>query len=156
MRRRFALAKDRVMHIKIVLQGKIRRPWTVSWIEEYQKRLSNQTPLEIIEWGSPSKSKEEKFFASIKPGDRLIALDEGGKEFDSKSLAACIGEMIPQCRNLYLFVGEAFGHSQTVLDNVKERWSLSGLTMSYEIALIVLVEQLYRGMTIRTGHPYHK
>lgn len=145
------------MNIQIILQGKIRHKWTASWIEEYQKRLSRQTPLEIVEWGGRSTAKEEKFFDSVKPGDRLIALDEGGKRFNnSLELSKYIEELIPFCKKLYLFVGEAEGHSELVLSKVSERWSLSGLTMSYEIALIVLTEQLYRCMTIRTGHPYHK
>ncbi|MDR2869385.1 MAG: 23S rRNA (pseudouridine(1915)-N(3))-methyltransferase RlmH [Deferribacteraceae bacterium] len=138
------------------MQGKIRRNWTALWIAEYQKRLSNQTPLEVIEWGSRAAAREEKFFSKLQPGDRLVALDEGGRTFDSAGLAEYIGSMIPNHRNLYLFVGEAYGHSEVVLRNVSETWSLSGLTMSYEVALVVLAEQLYRSMTIRTGHPYHK
>jgi 23S rRNA (pseudouridine1915-N3)-methyltransferase len=144
------------MRINIVLQGKVRHKWTISWIEEYQKRLSAQTPLELIEWTSRSSMREKQFFGKLAPSDKLVALDAGGRCFDSESLAAYIGELIPNYRNLYLFVGEASGHSETVLQNVNERWSLSGLTMSYEIALVVLAEQLYRSMTIRTHHPYHK
>lgn len=144
------------MKINIVLEGKIRRSWTSSWIQEYRKRLSGFTPLEIIEWGS-AKGREERFFQSVKPTDRLVALDEHGRLFkDSRAFAEHMENIMTDCKTLYIFVGEAGGHSQTVLENVKERWSLSGLTMSYEAALIVLAEQLYRSMTIITAHPYHK
>lgn len=126
------------------------------WIEEYQKRLTNFIPIEVVMWGVPRQSREERFFSSLGRGDKLAALDEKGRSFSTRGLAEYLEELLPVCRTLYLFVGEANGHSDTVLKHVKERWSLSDMTMSYEIALIVLAEQLYRCMTIMTGHPYHK
>ncbi len=145
-----------VMKVQIILQGKVKNKRTTAWIEDYQKRLANHTPLELVEWGAPQQSREERFFNSLKPGDRTVALDEGGKSFTTRGFAKYLEELLPVCRTLYLFVGEATGHSDTVLKHVTERWSLSNMTMSYEIALVVLAEQLYRCMTIRTGHPYHK
>jgi 23S rRNA (pseudouridine1915-N3)-methyltransferase len=109
-----------------------------------------------LEWGTPSITREERFFNALKPTDRIVALDAGGRTFDSVELAGYFDELTASCRNLYLFLGEAEGHSETVLKYVKERWSLSALTMSYEVTLVVIAEQLYRNMTIRTGHPYHK
>ncbi|MDR2885114.1 MAG: 23S rRNA (pseudouridine(1915)-N(3))-methyltransferase RlmH [Deferribacteraceae bacterium] len=144
------------MKVQVILEGKLRKSRALEWIGEYQKRLSGSMPLEIVEWGAPQAAREERFFNSIKAGDRLVALDAGGKIFDTLELADYFKELTEQCRTLYIFVGEAEGHSETVLKHVKERWSLSRLTMSYEVALVVIAEQLYRNMTIRTGHPYHK
>ena len=144
------------MKIHIILEGKLRKSRALNWFNEYQKRLSGYTPLELSEWSTPSVAKEERFFNTLKPGDRLVALDVNGRSFDSIELAKYFDELAVNYRTLYIFLGEANGHSETVLKYVKEKWSLSALTMSYEVALIVIAEQLYRNMTIRTGHPYHK
>lgn len=144
------------MKITLVIEGKIRNKKALEWMQIYQKRMVGHSPLDIVEWGTSHKAREEKFFSTIKGDSKLVMLDEGGKSFSSRSLAGYLEEVGSSYRNLYLFVGEAAGHSSTVLSNVKEKWSLSELTMSYEIALVVLCEQLYRSMTIQTGHPYHK
>jgi 23S rRNA (pseudouridine1915-N3)-methyltransferase len=141
--------------VQIILEGKLRKSRAIEWIGEYQKRLASVMPLELVEWSSQA-GREEKFFNSIKPGDRLVALDDKGKMFNTFELVDYFKELTECCRTLYLFVGEAEGHSEMVQKHVKERWSLSPLTMSYEVALVVIAEQLYRNMTIRTGHPYHK
>ena len=113
-------------------------------------------PLEVVKWGISQNSREERFFSNLNPCDKIVALDEGGKSFTTRGLAEYLKALLPACRNLYLFVGEATGHSDMVLKYAAERWALSNMTMSYEIALIVIVEQLYRCMTIINGHPYHK
>ena len=144
------------MKVRIILQGKAKDKRAAAWIKEYQKRLAHYMPLEVIKWGIPKQDRDERFFAGLTPSDKAVALDEGGKRFTTSGLAEYLGELEQVCRVLYIFIGEAAGHSHTVLKYVTERWSLSGMTMSYEIALLVLAEQLYRCMTVRTGHPYHK
>ena len=144
------------MKITLVVEGRIRSGRAQEWIETYQKRLEGQMPLSIIQWGSTHKQKESKFFASLKPDEMTAALDENGKSFKSTEFAAHLGELRTVYRQLYLFLGEAEGHSDTVLENVREKWSLSPMTMSYEVTLVMVCEQLYRALTILTGHPYHK
>ena len=144
------------MKVQIILQSKVKNRRTAAWIEEYQKRLANYMPLEIVGWSALQQKREDRFFSSLNIDDRIVAMDEGGKRFTTHSLAEHLEELIPVYRTLYLFLGKATGHSEAVMKHAAERWSLSDMTMSYEIALIVLAEQLYRCMTIKTGHPYHK
>jgi len=113
-------------------------------------------PLEIVSWGVLQQKREDRFFNSLNSNDKIVALDERGRNFTTRDLAEYLEELQPVCRVLYLFIGKADGHSDVVLKHAAERWSLSNMTMSYEIALIVLAEQLYRCMTIGIGHPYHK
>jgi 23S rRNA (pseudouridine1915-N3)-methyltransferase len=144
------------MNITVILEGKCRDSYVLSRIGEYQKRLAGQMPLDFVEWGSTNRAKEERFFKSLKPNDRLVSLDAHGKRFDSLAFAENLKKFNESSRSLYLFVGEAEGHSEIVKANVQESWSLTELTMSYEIALLVLAEQIYRAATIIAGHPYHK
>ncbi len=144
------------MNITIVLEGKCRDSYVLSRIKEYSKRLAGQMPLSFVEWGSANKAREERFFKSLKPGDKVVSLDAEGTMFDSIAFADNLNRLAQSSRGLYLFVGEAGGHSETVKANAIESWSLSNLTMSYEISLLVLAEQIYRAATIISGHPYHK
>ena len=53
-------------------------------------------------------------------------------------------------------VGGAEGHPEAVREEADLLLSLSPLTLQHELALLVLMEQLYRVLTLRAGHPYHR
>jgi 23S rRNA (pseudouridine1915-N3)-methyltransferase len=90
-------------------------------------------------------------------GGRSVLLDERGRRFDSASLAAHVAalELRGEGR-LTLLVGAADGVDDAVRAAVDERWSLSPLTLPHELALVVLLEQLYRVTSLAAGHPYHR
>jgi 23S rRNA (pseudouridine1915-N3)-methyltransferase len=127
-----------------------------TWFNRYAGRFSKRITLELVEWGTSPKARGEKFLKELKPTDSVIVLDALGKEFDSLSFADRLSKLSDSCGILYLLVGEANGHLETVLSKRFEKWSLSKFTFSYELSLIVLAEQLYRAYTILEGHPYHK
>ena len=87
----------------------------------------------------------------------LIALDERGKERRSAELAERVTMLENQSvGQISLLIGGAEGLSDEVRGAVSESWSLSKLTLPHELARLVLLEQLYRLETIRSGHPYHR
>ncbi len=57
---------------------------------------------------------------------------------------------------LNFFIGGAYGFESSFLRRMDRIVSLGRLTMGHKIAKVVLFEQIYRGLTIREGHPYHK
>jgi 23S rRNA (pseudouridine1915-N3)-methyltransferase len=138
----------------VILEGKCRSAEVIRRFNEYAERLSGA--LSLVEWGSRKKDKQEKFFKTLSADSFTVSLDAAGIKMDSPAFAKRISEIEKICRRLYIFVGEAEGHSETVISQTKESWSLSELTFPYEIALIVLSEQLYRASTINSRHPYHK
>ncbi|WP_353663029.1 23S rRNA (pseudouridine(1915)-N(3))-methyltransferase RlmH [Hydrogenimonas sp. SS33] len=81
-----------------------------------------------------------------------VALDPEGKEPDSETFAA----MLEGHAEVTFFIGGAFGHAPEFLKRCDRSLSLSKLTMSHKIAKTVLLEQIYRGLTILHNHPYHK
>ena len=81
-----------------------------------------------------------------------IALDPEGKEVDSETFAS----MLEGHAEVTFFIGGAYGHGPDFLRRCDRSVSLSRLTMSHKIAKSVLMEQIYRGLTILTNHPYHK
>ncbi|MDR2104854.1 MAG: 23S rRNA (pseudouridine(1915)-N(3))-methyltransferase RlmH [Deferribacteraceae bacterium] len=140
--------------VVVVLEGKSRNIEAISWFYKYAERLSYQ--LSLAEWGSKTEEKAEKFFRSLKPDCLVVTLDAGGKRMDSIAFAEQLYEIQRRYRKLYIFIGEADGHSETVVLSAKQSWSLSELTFPYDIALIALAEQLYRAQAIKNNHPYHK
>jgi len=81
-----------------------------------------------------------------------IALDPSAKEMTSEAFA----DLLADKPEITLFIGGAYGHSQTFLKRCDKVLSLSQLTMSHKIAKVVLFEQIYRALTIQNHHPYHK
>ncbi len=86
----------------------------------------------------------------------LIILDERGKAFKSVELAERLRNWI-QTQSIVTFViGGPEGVCEGLKRSAKEIISLSNLTLNHEIALLVLVEAIYRSFTIIKGIPYHK
>lgn len=95
--------------------------------------------------------------AKLGPDDRLIALDEHGDQATS----AGFSKMLATARDdglarLVFAIGGPDGHGAAVLDAAQRRLSLSQMTLAHGLARIVLAEQIYRAMTLLSGHPYHR
>jgi 23S rRNA (pseudouridine1915-N3)-methyltransferase len=81
-----------------------------------------------------------------------IALHPDGKIIDSFAFSKLIdGKM-----SIKFFIGGAYGLEEEFLDRCDSVISLGKITMSHKIAKVVLLEQIYRGFSILSGHPYHK
>lgn len=134
-------------------------------VEEYAKRLGRYARFEMVEVaearrhaGTPRARGEEgeALLSRIRPGERVVALDERGEAPDSAGFAEQVGRWLAGGRDVALLVGGADGLSREVLERADERLSLSRLTLAHRLARLVLVEQLYRAFTILRGEPYHR
>ncbi len=90
----------------------------------------------------------------IKPDDFVVLLDERGRLYDNQSLAEAFS-VWRQKQNLVFVIGGAYGVDQELRQSAAANWSLSSLVMPHQLAQLILIEQLYRTMTIIDGHPYH-
>lgn len=136
-------------------------------IERYGSRLSRAgrrlgvTGLDLREFaeaaGSGGARQEgERLLAARAPGV-LVALDERGERWDSVGLATRLQGWLDGGKGAATFaVGGADGHADTVLRASDHVFSLGALTLPHLLARVVLLEQLYRAVTIRLGHPYHR
>lgn len=84
-----------------------------------------------------------------------ILLDSGGKLYNSLEFSRMIETQGMQSGIVKFFIAGAFGFEAEILQQYRTI-SLSTLTFSHEIAKIVLLEQIYRSLSILNGHPYHK
>jgi 23S rRNA (pseudouridine1915-N3)-methyltransferase len=133
-----------------------------SLLEEYSGRLSRFTKCELAELregtgaqGSIDESKRIK--GALPDGSNAILLDVNGRQLDSHELAAEIARWQQMSiKETTFIIGGPQGVSAELSARVDQRWSLSRLTLTHEMARVLLVEQLYRAYTILHGLPYQK
>jgi 23S rRNA (pseudouridine1915-N3)-methyltransferase len=95
--------------------------------------------------------------ATLPAGARLVVLDENGRNLSSAEfsgrLEAWKDEGVPE---IAFAIGGADGHGQELLQRADLKLALGAMTWPHQIARILLAEQIYRSMTIQSGHPYHR
>lgn len=143
--------------IRIAWIGKTKEAAITALTEEYLERISRYVQTEGITLREESDLLA-KFGATAKGGTKstLVLMDSRGKEFSSEQFAKFLGEY--QDRNplpLVFAVGGADGFSEAVRSAASQVISLGKMTLSHELARVVLLEQIYRAFTILKGHPYH-
>lgn len=131
-------------------------------ITEYKKRLAKQ--LKIIEL-KPSKKwsieeiKREETEQIIQKLDSLkgykILLHIAGKHFSTMDFFQMIEKVKQHQGNCIFVIWWVYGYTDELLRSVDLLFSLSSLTFPHNMALLVLLEQLYRVETIQQGKQYH-
>ncbi len=81
-----------------------------------------------------------------------VALDPKGKELDTQGFC----DLLEQRDTISFFIGGAYGFNGDFLDRCDFVLSLSKLTMGHRVAKVVLLEQIFRGLSLLNNHPYHK
>ncbi len=100
-----------------------------------------------------AKRVYSEILAPYKLGDGLnVALDPSGKMLDTFAFA----DMLKNHPKIAFFIGGAYGFEEEFLRGCDKVVSLGALTMSHKIAKAVLLEQIFRGLSIIHNHPYHK
>src|SRR4051812_25787060 len=141
----------------IISVGKPALPWARNAIEGYVARVQRIAQVEVItlKQAAPAQLTAKALEAS--QGTWRVMLDEKGKQFGSVDFARWIDKQEMQGRKaVSLFIGGADGHPDELRRAADETWSLSAMTLQHELALVVLLEQLYRAFSIQRGDPYHR
>jgi 23S rRNA (pseudouridine1915-N3)-methyltransferase len=151
--------------VRVVAVGRDRSGLYAPAVEEYAKRIGRYARFELVEVAEARRhagtlrargEEGETLLSRVRPGERVVALDERGEEPDSAAFAGRVGRWLRDGRDVALLLGGADGLSPAVLARADERLSLSRLTLAHRLARLVLVEQLYRAFTILRGEPYHR
>jgi 23S rRNA (pseudouridine1915-N3)-methyltransferase len=135
--------------------------------EDYARRLKSRLPVKLteIEPGRRGKgiasdramSEEGKrILAALRDDTYLVMLDERGKERTSIGVSEWLGERMRDGRELAFAIGGPDGFAPEVRTRAQETWSLSRLTLPHALVRVLLIEQLYRAVTLQDGHPYHR
>lgn len=134
----------------VICQGRVRERHFRDACDEYVARLRHYATVEVRE-------VERLAAARLPDGLRVVALDERGREPTSREFADWLGRQTASgARGLCFVLGGADGLPDGVRARADETLSLSRLTMAHRLARVVLLEQIYRAMTILRGEPYHR
>lgn len=145
------------MQWNIITVGKPGQPWIKEALDMYLKRLRHYARIEHVMIKEAPQERVEQQIRAVCGTDLRIVLDERGHQLRSVEMAKWIErEEISGRKRVCLVIGGADGHSPAFRADAQVCWSLSTLTMQHDIALIVLVEQIYRAYSIMRGEPYHR
>ena len=155
-----------MLHVTILMVGKTREAFIQEGLAFYQKRLQ---PFLRLTLKSVREEKEaagltaaavklregQRLLAQIPPRAFVAALTPQGRQFSSEEFAAWLTQRELESRPLTFLIGGHLGLDEPTLAAASERLALARFTLTHELSRLVLLEQLYRAMTIKTGHPYH-
>jgi 23S rRNA (pseudouridine1915-N3)-methyltransferase len=155
-----------MLHITILMVGKTREAFIREGVAFYEKRLKPFIDLTLTSVREEKeatglnaeglKAREgERLRAQIPPRAWVVALTPQGRECTTEEFAAWLSQRELAARPLALLIGGHWGLDAVTLAAAPEHLALSRLTLTHELSRLVVLEQLYRAMTIKTGHPYH-
>ena len=150
--------------IKIICVGKIKEKYLDSAIDEYLKRLSKYTKMEIIEVPDVDDKnkdiilKKESVLISkhIDSKDYVITMEIDGKQLDSIELARLIDNTFISHSNITFVIGGSYGIYEEIKNRSNYKLSFSKLTFPHQLFRVILLEQIYRAYKIINNESYHK
>ncbi len=112
--------------------------------------------VEIDQKADPER-EAEAILSALPPGALIVALDETGKERPSRDFAKWLeGHKDTGQRDIALVIGGADGHGAKLREAARETLSLGAMTWPHMLARIMMMEQIYRAISILARHPYHR
>lgn len=156
------------MRFNIISIGNKMPSWVGNAFQEYQKRFSPPFSIHLIEIPDKKTEQDKKdkkkdsdkndkiIFSHIPKGAYSIALDEKGQVWNSEKFSKKIESLQLETSEIYFIIGGADGLSNHCLQNVRDCWSLSHLTFPHPLVRVILIEQLYRAVSLIKHHPYHR
>ena len=142
------------MKLTIICVGNKFDPHEEEWVSTYVSRIKKFCQVSFVKikdspdvWQQIQKAIPEKSY--------LVLLDEKGKSQTTAQLSSWFERTLQQKPNITFVIGGSFGFDDGQRGAADYLLSLSSMTLPHRIALLVFVEQLYRVLTIKAGHPYH-
>jgi 23S rRNA (pseudouridine1915-N3)-methyltransferase len=146
------------MKWQILAIGKPSLRYAKAGVEEYQKRLTRYTTLELqTDWKDAGQVKNSEILLAASEGAVRIVLDERGETWTTADLVSRVeGWQMKAVKRVAILIGGADGHTPELRRSADHVIALSGFTLQHELALVVLLEQIYRVHTVLRGEPYHR
>ncbi len=154
------------MKLRVVALGHKMPAWVAAGWNDYARRMPRDFPLELIELkpeprdrGKPVPqlliAEAERIAAACK-GVLVVALDERGVPWTTRELADRLGRWRDGAREVAFVIGSADGLADAVKRDAAAIVALSALTLPHALVRVLLAEQLYRAVSLLSGHPYHR
>ncbi|QUL98322.1 MAG: 23S rRNA (pseudouridine(1915)-N(3))-methyltransferase RlmH [Candidatus Fermentithermobacillus carboniphilus] len=160
-----------MLHIRIILVGRIREQYLRDGVEEYLKRLKPYARVELLELQDEpvpeslsQKQLEaaraieaERVLRTVREGEYLVAMDIRGKGMTSPEFSRWIQDRgLTGESNLAFVIGGTTGLAPEVLSRARLRLSMGPMTFPHQFMPLLLLEQIYRAFKIAAGEKYHR
>ena len=144
------------MKLKVAWIGKTKEPSIQALTDEYLKRISRYAEVEGVALMDEEALLKWREKTGSRPAHALVLFDGRGRQLSSEEFAQFLQnhtDRNPQ--PLVLAIGPANGFQESSRKLAAAVISFGKMTLPHELARIVLLEQVYRALTILKGHPYH-
>ena len=148
--------------ITIITIGKIKEKYIKDGIDDYLKRLSKYTKIELIELEDESfdkaktlKVEAEKILKKVNLKSYIITLEIEGNELSSIELSNLIDKS-NNYGDITFIIGGSLGLSKNISNISNYKLSFSKMTFPHQLMRVILLEQIYRSFRILKNEPYHK
>jgi 23S rRNA (pseudouridine1915-N3)-methyltransferase len=152
---------------RLIAAGTRLPEWINLGFDEYRRRLRTPLVLELQEIAvatrragdDPKRAVHREgtdMLAAIGRDDYVVALEVGAKMMSTEQVSAWLSERLLAARPLALLIGGPDGLSPECRERAEQSWSLSPLTLPHGLVRVVVAEQIYRAMSLKAGHPYHR
>jgi len=143
------------MKLHILTVGEPKLAYARTGWEEYLKRLRHYHTLRITHVAD-KHAYDAAYLLQAVGNAYTVALVIDGRQYTSPELAAFLDKQSLEAREICFLIGGPEGLPQEVIDRSDLQFGLSRLTFPHDLAMVILLEALYRASTISAGHPYHK
>lgn len=155
------------MKITLLAVGTRMPRWVDEAFNDYAKRFGRDVSIELKEI-KPEKrgggitaekgiaAEHARLMAALPPRARLVVLDERGKALTSHALADTMKQWLGDGRDIAIVIGGADGLADELKHRADLLLQLSAMTLPHGMVRVLLVEQLYRALSILNNHPYHR
>ena len=155
------------MHIRLLAVGDRQPSWVDDAFGIYSERYPREGKfrLDTIATVRRNRSQQsrqamvkesEQILARLAATEKVVLLDERGKQLTSAALTERLNEWQQDGRDLCFIIGGPDGVSDACRQRADFTWSLSHLTLPHGMVRVLFAEQLYRAWALQAGHPYHR
>ena len=159
-----------MLRIKLITVGTLKESYLREAVREYEKRLGAYAKVEILELKegrvaeNPSaaeisavlEKEADAILAAVPPRAYTVALCVEGQQKSSEQLATLLEDAMSRSSDLCLVIGSSHGLSPRGKKAADYRLSVSALTFPHQLMRVLLLETVYRSLSILHGSKYHK
>lgn len=143
------------MKLHIITIGKPKLSYAQAGWDEYLVRLKRYHDIKVTQLADKYAYDKDKILEAAGSSYKVV-LEITGKQYSSPELADFLKKRELEAREVCLIIGGPEGLPQEVIQKADFALSFSKLTFPHDLAMVILLEALYRASTINAGIPYHK
>jgi 23S rRNA (pseudouridine1915-N3)-methyltransferase len=143
------------MKIHIITIGEPKLAYAKAGWGEYLQRLKHSHQVRVTHLADKWTDDAPHILAAAGPAYKVALVIEG-RQFTSEELAVFLDKRAIESREVCCIIGGPNGLPAEVIAQSDSQWSFSKLTFPHDLAMVILLESLYRATTINAGLPYHR